>query len=353
MTNLPSTVHPDWQTVVDHTATLGESPFWHPTEQTLYWLDIAGKQLLRANIYMGTVEAWTMPSEPGCMAPATGGGFVIALRHGVFRAHEWGGQLELLATLDYDPTTLRANDGKCDALGRFWVGTIDETRVAKNAGLYCIDARHSTAGAAPIVSCKIAPSSGMTTANGLAFSPDNTTLYWADTPSHTIWAWDFNLDKAAMTNQRVFSRLASKPANWLRDPASPDNGGYGGRPDGAAVDVQGNYWVAMYEGRRVCQFAPSGQLLASIAVPLQCPTMPCFGGEDFKTLYLTSARHHSMPAELTSYPRYTAGHDAVHHRHHSMPAELTSYPLSGQMLSIRVEVPGLPVNFFDDGGRPG
>lgn len=329
MTTHPATAHLPWQTVAEHSATLGESPFWHPHEQTLYWLDIAGKQLLRANIYMGTVEAWAMPSEPGCMAPAAGGGLVIALRHGVFRARAWGGPLELLTTLDYDPATMRANDGKCDALGRFWVGTIDETRAAKNAGLYCIDARHATAGEAPTVNCKIAPSSGMTTANGLAFGPDNRTLYWADTPSHTVWAWDFDLASAAMTNHRVFAHFAPKPAGWQPDPTAPDNGGYGGRPDGAAVDVQGNYWIAMYEGRRVCQFTANGQLLASSAMPLQCPTMPCLGGEDLKTLYLTSARHHSTAAELASYP------------------------LSGQVLSMRVEVPGLPVNFFVDGSQPG
>src|ERR1035437_5403062 len=112
----------------DHVCSLGESPFWHPHEHTLYWLDISGKQILRANILNNTLETWDMPSEPGCMAPAANGGLVIALRDGVFRARQWGGAMERLATLDYNPQHHRANDGKCDALGRFWVGTIDETR---------------------------------------------------------------------------------------------------------------------------------------------------------------------------------------------------------------------------------
>ena len=217
---------------------------------------------------------------------------------------------------------MRANDGKCDTLGRFWVGTIDETRTAKNAALYCVDARSTVNGGVPHVTEKISPSAGMTTANGLAWSPDNRTLYWADTPSHTVWAWDYDCGSAVMTNQRVFASFAHKPSGWSPNPSSPDNGGYGGRPDGAAVDVQGNYWVALYEGRCVCQFAPDGTLLASIAVPLQSPTMPCFGGEDLKTLYLTSAGHHGSAPELAAYP------------------------LTGQVLSLRVDVPGLPVNFF-------
>jgi len=319
------TTPPDlWQTVSPHVCALGESPFWHPQEQMLYWLDIAGRQLLRANIYMGTVEAWDMPSEPGCMAPAASGGLVVALRHGVFRAREWGGALALLTTLDYDPAEMRANDGKCDALGRFWVGTIDETRSKKNAALYCIDARHTGAAGRPQVDCKIAPSTGMTTANGLAWSPDNRTLYWPDTPSHTVWAWDFELPRATMTAQRVFARFTPKPAGWQVDPQALNNGGYRGRPDGAAVDMQGNYWVALFEGQRVCQFDPNGTLLAEYPTPLQCPTMPCFCGEDFKTLYLTSARHHRSAAELAAFA------------------------LTGQVLSMRVEVAGLPVQFFVD-----
>jgi len=329
----------NWQTVSAHVCALGESPFWHPQEQMLYWVDISGRQILRANVYMGSVQVWDMPSEPGCIAPAASGGLVIALRHGVFRARNWGGELLPLATLDDDPATLRANDGKCDTLGRFWVGTMDETRALRNAALYCIDARHTAPTGLARVQCKIGTvtpgavarspmtctqAQSVTTANGLAFSPDNRTLYWADTPSHSVWAWDLDAPTSAITAQRVFASFAPKPDNWQLDPTDVDNGGYRGRPDGAAVDAQGNYWVAMFEGRRVCQFAPDGALLAEYPTPLQCPTMPCFGGEDLKTLYLTSARHHRSTAELAAFP------------------------LSGQVLSMRVEVAGLPVNFFQD-----
>ena len=310
-----------WHTVSLHRSQLGESPFWHPQEQMLYWLDIPGKQIFRANIYMGSMETWDMPSEPGCMAPAEGGGLVIALRDGVFRVAGWGEPLMSVATLDYDPAHMRANDGKCDAQGRFWVGTVDETRRLKNAALYCIDARG--VGAAQ-VACKISPNSGMTTANGLAFSPDSRTLYWADTPSHTVWAWDFDPLTADISAQRVFAHFAAKPDGWQWHPDAPDNGGYGGRPDGASVDVQGNYWVAMYEGHCICQFAPDGELISTIATPMHCPTKVCFGGADLKTLFVTSAR-----------PKGDA-------------ASLAAYSLAGAVVSMQVAVPGLPVNFFKD-----
>ena len=101
-----------WQQLGEETFELGESPFWHPHEQTLYWVDIPGKKILRANVYMGTVQAWDMPSEPGCIAPAASGGLVIALRHGVFRAREWGGALEHVVTLpEWFLTVINGLDG--------------------------------------------------------------------------------------------------------------------------------------------------------------------------------------------------------------------------------------------------
>ena len=311
-----------WQALTTVPNELGESPFWHPQEQRLYWVDIPGKQILRADPTTSDVETWDMPSEPGCIAPAAQGGLVVALRDGLYRAPEWRGPLQHLATIDYNPAHMRANDGKCDALGRFWVGTIDETKVARNAGLYALDCR---GGRPPELACKIDPATfPVTTANGLAWSPDGRTLYWADTPSHTVHAWDFDVEGNTLTHHRTFAQVAPKPAGWQSSDLSPHNGGYQGRPDGAAVDVQGNYFAAMFEGRRLCKFAPDGTLLAEIITPAQCPTMPCFGGADLQTLFITTARHGRSAAELAAFPQ------------------------SGCVFSMRVDVPGLPVNYFAD-----
>ena len=126
-----------WATAVAQPSELGESPFWHPDEQLLYWVDIAGKKIHRSNVFMGTVESWAMAAphelEPGCIAPAGSGGLVVALRDGIYRARTWGGALEKLADAAHDPRTTRFNDGKCDPLGRFWAGTIYEPRDAREA----------------------------------------------------------------------------------------------------------------------------------------------------------------------------------------------------------------------------
>ena len=307
-----------WQIAVAQPSQLGESPFWHPDEAQLYWVDIAARQICRTTgSPAAPVECWTVPSEPGCIAPVctngARGGLVVALRDGIYRARQWGGELELLAPAWHDPATTRFNDGKADPLGRFWAGTIYEPRDAARAQLFCLDGR---AGRMPVLQAKAA---NATTANGLAWSPDATTLYWTDTPRHTIRAWDWDAASNILSHERVFRQWPAKPVGW--QPGMP---GYGGRPDGAAVDVQGNYYVAMYEGGRLLKLSPAGEVLAEFAVPAQCPTMPCFGGADFKTLYLTTARQ-NRPVD-----------------------ELRRWPDSGCVFSMRVEVPGLPVNFFLD-----
>jgi sugar lactone lactonase YvrE len=297
-----------FQPLTPHAYELGESPFWHPHEQQLYWVDIPGKCILRCNIFMGSVESWAMPSEPGSIAPAQSGGLVVALRDGIYRARQWGGALEKLASAQHDTTTTRFNDGKADPAGRFWAGTMFEPRTSRSAGLFMLNGSR--------LEQKV---SNATIANGLAWSPDAKTMYWADTPTHTVRAWDWDAKTSAMTNERIFKQWPGKPEGWQFGQA-----GYGGRPDGAAVDVEGNYYIAMFEGARICKLSPTGVELASIPVPAQCPTMPCFGGDDLKTLYITTACYNRSRAELQAYPQ------------------------SGCVFSMRVDVAGLPVNFYAD-----
>lgn len=306
-----------WTTVVAQPDQLGESPFWHPLEQMLYWVDIPGRQVRRAKADGSGLQSWAMPTEPGCIAPARSGGLVIALRDGVYRARTWDGALQLVARFGYDTATTRFNDGKADPVGRFWAGTMYEPRDARKAELYSIDLRHADEDdGKPLVQLKA--HNGIV-ANGLAWSPDARTLYWSDSGLHAIFAWDWDARSNDMHGHRVFHEFPPKPAGW-----KPGEPGYGGRPDGAAVDSQGNYWSAMFEGGRLLKFSPSGEILAEVAVPVRCPTMPCFGGDDLRTLYVTSARHNRSPEELQALP------------------------LSGCVIAMRVDVPGLPVNFVSD-----
>ena len=283
---------------------LGESPLWHPAEQVLYWCDIPGHVLNRFDPKTGQHQVWPFDSDVACCAPLMEGGLLLALRRGLVRFDTVTGKHEtLLGEPPYDPKTERFNDGKADPQGRFWVGTIYEPREPANAALY-----RYAGGQLDKMADEI------TVSNGLAWSPDANTMYWADTKAHTVFAFDFERAGGAITGQRVFAQFPVKSAN--QDLAS-----YGGRPDGAAVDAEGGYWVAMFEGARVLRFAPDGTLVREIQLPVRCPTMPCFGGADLKTLYITTARE-KRPAD-----------------------ELAREPLAGCVLQLRVDVPGLPANF--------
>ena len=303
-----------WTPLNLQTFALGESPFWHPHEHHLYWVDIEARKVVRANGFTGELQDWTLPTAPGCIAPAAGGGLVLALRDGLYRAVEWRGALTLIQPSPYDTVTTRFNDGKCDVLGRLWAGTMYEPRDKALGVLYAFDAR---AGGAPTVQ---ALADTVTVANGLAWSPDHKTVYWADTAQHIIRAWDWDAHTNTLSRGRVFHQFPFKPAGWTY--GMP---GYLGRPDGATVDAQGNYWVAMFEGGRVLKLSPAGVILDDLPTPAFCPTMPCFGGDDLKTLYVTSA----------SYKRSAQ--------------ELADFPQSGCVFSMRASEPGLPVNFFRDG----
>lgn len=320
----------NWIPLEDSLCQLGESPFWHPRERALYWLDIPGRVLLRAPMHaddggdapprVRAVERWALPSEPGCMAPARSGGLVIALRDGIYRARTWGGALELLEPAVHDTRTMRFNDGKCDTLGRFWAGTLNEAKDGPTAALHCLDLRPDRPRDAPRFA---AMAEGVTTANGLAFSPDRRTVYWADTAAHHVRAWDWDAEANTLARERTFARFDVKPEGWTSATAA-SAASYDGRPDGAAVDSRGDYWSAMFEGGQLLRFSPAGERVESLALPAQCPTMPCFGGDDLRTLYVTTGAK-GRPAD-----------------------ERARLPDSGRVLATRVATPGLPVHFFQD-----
>lgn len=281
---------------------LGESPFWHPLEQALYWCDIAAHRLHRLDPVSGATRHWQFDTELACCAPVLGGGLLLAMRDGLWRFDPGTGARQRLARPPYDPAEQRFNDGKCDPQGRFWVGTIDDRRQPK-AALYCWSGDTLDLCAQDV-----------TTANGLGWSLDGGTMYWSDTKAHRIDAFDFDAATGGLSRRRVHRQFAPRGAS---EPLES----YGGRPDGAAVDAEGCYWVAMYEGQCLLRLAPDASVLLRLALPVRCPTMPCFGGADLKTLYITSARHGRPEPELQAQP------------------------LAGCVLALRVDVPGLPVNF--------
>lgn len=281
---------------------LGESPAWLADERVLVWVDIPGRALHEWRPADARHRHWSLPTEPGCCVPEPGGTLLLPMRDGLWRFDRNNGRRERLAAPPYDPAHERFNDGKADPQGRLWAGTIWEPRDRPGAALYRWQRGRLDRMAGDV-----------TVSNGLAWSPDGRTLYWSDTKAHRVQALDFDAHEGSLAHRREFARFEPKPADGTL-------AGYGGRPDGAAVDSQGRYWAAMFEGARLVCLSPHGQLLHELPLPVRCPTMPCFGGDDLRTLFVTTSRE-NRPAD-----------------------ELAATPWAGQVLMCRVDVPGLPTN---------
>lgn len=283
---------------------LGESPLWHPQEQVLYWCDIPAHALNRYDPLSGRHQQWSFDTDVSSCAPMRDGGLLLAMRDGLWRFDTRTGQRQPLAPPPYDTTRERFNDGKCDPQGRFWVGTLYEPRDPPLAAFY----RFGPEGLQRMAD-------GITNGNGLGWSPDGRTLYYSDTKAHTIYQHAMRAD-GSLGARTVFASFPVKQADQ-------DLSTYGGRPDGAAVDAEGCYWSSMFEGQRLVRLSPRGGVLRELVLPVRCPTMPCFGGADLKTLYITTSRE-KRPA-----------------------SELEAQPWAGRVLSLRVDVPGMSANVFN------
>jgi len=281
---------------LDIRASLGECPVWSTAEQALYWADINAPSLNRFDPATGGNRVMPMPSSIGSFALRKRGGFIVALRDGLWLARPDGTLERRVVEAPYDPAHHRFNDGRCDPQGRFFAGTMNEKRDAPSAALYRIDTDFAITEIF----------ANLTISNGLAWSPDGRTMYHADTPALTINAFDFDAASGMPSKGRVFARFEAETD----------------RPDGASVDSEGCYWIAFYRGGRVVRLSPAGKMLASFPLPAKCPTMCAFGGADLKTLYVTSARQQRDAEELAHLPQ------------------------SGGIFAMRVDVPGLPEPAF-------
>lgn len=252
---------------------VGECPVWSVAEQALYWVDIEGRHIHRLDWVSQTQKTWNTPERVGCIALTAplGGlhGIVAAMETGIFALKLLAApqvSSTLMAGITHPQPNMRCNDGRCDALGRFWVSTMcmDMSLAAPVGAVYCLDKPGLTATSL----------TGLITANGMAFSPDGATYYLSDShPSvQKIWAFDFDVRSAAVSNRREFADMTDLP----------------GRPDGAAMDVEGCYWICGNDAGLVHRFSPQGELLRSVSVPVSKPAMCAFGGPNLDVLFVTS-----------------------------------------------------------------
>lgn len=268
----------------DAAATLGEGPAWDVKTQTLYWIDILEK---RVHYHREDEDSFIQLDEmPACLAPCKDGSLILALSGDTKKGQ------------DEEPVDKRNrfNDGKCDPSGRFLAGSMNMDEKTPSGALYSFEGQSVTR-----------LLDGVRISNGLAWSPDQKTFFYIDTPTREVKAFDYDLSNGQTANPRVVIPV-------------PETLGW---PDGMTSDMDGNLWIVMWSGAAVTCWNPrNGKLLEKIPLPAKNVTSCVFGGENQDVLYITSARVGLDQADLTDY------------RH------------SGALMRIQTKVRGMPTFEF-------
>lgn len=256
---------PTIEVVVAEPADLGEGPVWSVAEQLLYWIDIDGHAVHRYNPTSGADQQRPTPGRPGSLALTNEPGkLLLSTEHEVVWFDWETAALQPFVSLETPGVGIRMNDGRTDPAGRFIVGTMfEDTGAARFVG-----SLHSIEADGQVTALRRA----VGTANGLAFDTDRNIMYWADTPTQQVLAWDYDAATGTRTNERVFFDYETVE----------------GKPDGACVDAEGYYWSASVRGWALTRVAPDGTVERRIDLPVELPTMPCFGGPNLDTLFVTS-----------------------------------------------------------------
>lgn len=258
---------------------LGEVNLWCEQTQRLWWLDVRRPALQSYDPVTGRHEARRLHPDmlTGSMALREAGGFLLATNSGIYT---YGPDLGVAPVRVADPIGgaegMRLNDGKCDRAGRFWVGSMHDTRREPLGVLYRVDGDHS---------CHV-KLEDFVLPNTICWNPDDTVMYFADTHNQLIWAFDFDKESGEISNRRLFK-------DWTHQL---------GRPDGGTVDAEGFLWHTMVATGHLIRLAPDGSVDRAIQLPVTNPTCPAFGGADLSTLYVTSHSQRMTPEQYAAEP---------------------------------------------------
>ncbi|MBD2343493.1 SMP-30/gluconolactonase/LRE family protein [Anabaena subtropica] len=242
-------------------ARLGEGPVWDSNHHWLYWVDIYNHRVNRFKPATGENLGFDVGDVVGAIALTSSHRLMMAQRDGLAFLNLDTREVTPIIQIEADKPDNRFNDGKCDRQGRFWFGSASPGKT--EASLY----RYDPDGSLQVME------TGLTISNGLGWSPDEKTFYLNDSEQQKMYAYNFDTVTGKISNRRIFVDLTGESFY----------------PDGLTIDSQGNIWVAMWDGWCVICFNPKGEEISQIKLPVQRPTSCTFGGEDLRTLYITSA----------------------------------------------------------------
>lgn len=276
---------------------VGEGPIWDYKYSRLFWIDTQGSVF----IYTpkdGNNREIKLDKLVGTVVPYTEDTVVVALQDGIYKLDLKSEKLTFMSAPEGGIEGNKYNDGKCDAKGRLWVGTMDNNCAPKKANFFVFDGKNSQ---------KVL--SEVTISNGVAWSPDGKKMYYQDTPTLCISQFDFDEEKGEISNRKEIIKM---PENL-------------GTPDGNTVDEEGMVWVANWGAACVTRWNPgTGELLQKIDVPALNVSALAFGGENLDELYITTAQYYMPEGEDKNYPE------------------------AGKMFVVKPGVKGMKCNYFKE-----
>jgi len=277
-------------------ALLGEGPVWVARENAVYWVDIFNNNVHRYHLGDGSKTTWHFDVEVTSISPREKGGFVGSIRDGFAHIDFENKSLDPIVQPESDITDNRFNDGKVDAQGRYWAGTMDTNQSAESGSLYRLD---------PDLTIKKMDDKYIIT-NGPAFSKDGSIMYHTDTIKKEIYAFDLDAN-GDLSNKRIFTQFTQDDE---------------GVPDGMTVDSEDCIWVGHFGGARITRYSPDGEILQVVPMPVPNITSCTFAGDNLDVMYITTAK--------TGIPE----------------ADLSKYPLAGSLFKFKPGVKGLPTPLF-------
>lgn len=289
--------------VVDAKARIGEAPIWSEFDNKLYWVDIENRMLFRFDPASDNNEAFDLGTKVTTVVPVNQDKVLLGVIQGIALYDLKYQKLTILHELDSDRKNNRCNDGKCDPAGRFWVGTQDNDLLDDAGSLYCLD-----------LDGKVRKMlDNLKNPNGIVWSLDNSTMFFIDTYTMKVDAFDYNYSTGKISNRRTAVNI---PVEY-------------GVPDGMTMDQKGNIWIAHFFGACITNWNPyTGEFLRKIDVPAKNVTACWFGNSDMKTLFITTARDHTNEDDLEKYP-YAGGLFAIK----LGVSGYAGYPFKGKLVS--------------------
>jgi len=289
--------NPKVELVLDAQCGLGEGAIWNYETNRLYWVNITGKMLNIYNPETGENNGLVTGQMIGTVVPSESGKAIVALQNGIYQMDVTTGSKQLIVNPEEGIAGNRFNDGKCDPAGRFWAGTLSLGGEKGKGALYRIDGDGAATKMVGDVTCS----------NGIVWSADKTKMYYIDTPTHKVMAYDYNNETGEIGNPAVAVEIPEEM----------------GVPDGMSIDSDGNLWIALWGGFAISCWNPqNGKLIRKINVPAKNVTSCAFGGDRLETLYITTARQDLNPEELEKFP------------------------LSGGLFKVQPGVRGVKASFF-------